>query len=188
MSEKKTTPHGPDIWIRRGSGLPFVGNSDDVAAQIVRDTYAHRKKFIAAICTYNFIPLVLTDNFSVNVTLREGVDDVVVEETELLTAQDMERAGQRALPTNHEDAQAPNPPRVPDFLLVLFAKSERSTAAVGCINELFSRECAKYGRARARRRYWAQTLKFLWPLFTRMIGRALKLAVIIDVIKRHFLG
>lgn len=86
------------------------------------------------------------------------------------------------------DAQAPNPPPIPDFLFRLFAKSKRDQAAVGDINELYERDCVNFGRARAGRLYWAGTLRFLWPLLVRTISRAMKLAVIIDALKRYFLG
>ncbi len=73
------------------------------------------------------------------------------------------------------------------MLLILFARSKRDLAAVGDINELFDLDCAKFGRARAHRRYWAQALRILLPLFVRAISRATKLAVIIEALKHYFL-
>jgi hypothetical protein len=87
-----------------------------------------------------------------------------------------------------KDAQAPNPPPIPHDLLRPFARSKRDLAAIGDINELYDRDRARFGRARARRLYWAETLKFLWPLLGRAFSRVIKWAVIIDALKRHLLG
>lgn len=83
---------------------------------------------------------------------------------------------------------SPEPPRAADFLLVLFATSKRDVAAVGCINESFEQDADRWGPARARRRYWAQALKLLWPIIRCAAGRALKWAVVADFIKRHTIG
>ena len=91
--------------------------------------------------------------------------------------------GQPDLVVHSKDAQAPN--QLLEFLL-LFAGSKRDLAAVGDINELFDIECAKFGRPRANRRYWAQALRILAPLLARAISRATKLAVIIAALKRYF--
>jgi len=44
----------------------------------------------------------------------------------------------------------------------------------------------KLGRPRAVRLYWARTLRSLWPLLRRAIGKALKWGVLIATVRRLF--
>jgi hypothetical protein len=72
---------------------------------------------------------------------------------------------------------APNkldPPKIAEFLLTMLASTARADAMVGDLNEHFARDCEKFGRARAVRLYWARTMRSLWPLLRRAIGKALK--------------
>jgi hypothetical protein len=77
-----------------------------------------------------------------------------------------------------------NPPGLAEFLLMLFATRHRADYVVGDLNETFARECKEFGYNRAVRRYWAETLRSLWPLFVRAIGRALKWGVVIAAVRR----
>jgi hypothetical protein len=168
---------------RMPQGRPIGGsNWDQAATQIVRDTIAHRQNFLA---TVN------------NTMIASGPITLTAQSTTVANATVIKAQGVAAgrpllgqpklVVHSSEDAQAPNPPAIPDFLLVLFAKSKSDVAAVGDINERFNGDCRKFGSARARRRYWAETLQFLWPLLARTISRAMKLAVIVGAVKRYFL-
>ena len=183
MSEKTKIPDWP-------TGMPFGGNCDEVAAQIVRDTIAHRQKFIATV--NNTIMAADPGIFTLkggSATLKG--ESAMVANAAVLKPDGMATGspvlGQPDLVVHcGDDTQAPNPPAIADFLLALFARSKRDVAAVGDINELFDRECAKYGRARANRWYWAKSLGFLLPLLARAISRATKLAILIGVLRRYF--
>jgi hypothetical protein len=72
-----------------------------------------------------------------------------------------------------------DPPMLAEFLLTAVATSSRAEAAVGDLNERFADECQKFGRRRAVRLYWARTLRSLWPLLVRAIGKALKWGAVI---------
>jgi hypothetical protein len=78
------------------------------------------------------------------------------------------------------------PPPVAEFFLHLVARTKNQQAALGDLTETFNRNCAQHGRARATRLYWVEALRSLWPLFRRMIGRAVKWGVIVDAMKHHF--
>jgi hypothetical protein len=73
-----------------------------------------------------------------------------------------------------------------EFLLTLFATTPRAEAAIGDLNERFADECKKLGRQRALRLYWARTLRSLWPLLRRAIGKMLKWGVVIATVRRLF--
>jgi hypothetical protein len=57
---------------------------------------------------------------------------------------------------------------------------------IGALNERFIRDCEKLGRPRAVRLYWARTLRSLWPLLRRAIGKALKWGAVIATVRRLF--
>ncbi len=78
------------------------------------------------------------------------------------------------------------PPWLAEFLLIAFATTRRAEYVIGCRNERFVRECKELGRDRAVRRYWADTLRSLWPLLGRMIGKALKWGAVIAAMRRFF--
>ena len=77
-------------------------------------------------------------------------------------------------------------PGIAEFLLTALATSSHAEAAIGDLNERFAGECKKSGRRRAVRLYWARTLRSLWPLLRRAIGRALKWGVVIATVRRFF--
>ena len=87
------------------------------------------------------------------------------------------------------DPEIPLPPKWAGSLLTVFAKSPGAAeAAVGCLHERFVRDCAKYGARHARLYCWAETVRSLWPLFCRAVGRAMKWAAIISAVRRYFVG
>ena len=77
------------------------------------------------------------------------------------------------------------PPKLAEFLLTGLATSRAAEAMIGDLNERFADECKKLGRDRAARLYWARTLRSLWPLLKRAIGKALKWGAVIDTVRRH---
>jgi hypothetical protein len=76
------------------------------------------------------------------------------------------------------------PPAVAEFLFLLFVDSERAESIQGCLNERFSGDCASFGCARARRRYWASVIRSLWPLLRRAVAHAVKWAAVLSALKR----
>jgi len=83
-----------------------------------------------------------------------------------------------------ESHQAPEPPRLPEFLLVVFASAEYCDAWLGDLNERFTRDCQAVGLSRARRLYWARSLRSLWPVLQRAIARGVKWGAILSTLKR----
>jgi hypothetical protein len=84
---------------------------------------------------------------------------------------------------------APNklePPKIAEFLLTALAANRQAEAMTGDLNERFADECEKFGRQRAVRLYWARTLRSLWPLLKRAIGKALKWGAVIAAVRRLF--
>ena len=80
------------------------------------------------------------------------------------------------------------PPAAAEFLVKLFATSKHREAALGDMNERFTRNSARLGQARATRLYRAEALRSILPLLSRAIGRVLKGAAWIALIKRSLLG
>jgi hypothetical protein len=76
-----------------------------------------------------------------------------------------------------------DPPNFAEFLLIAFSSLSRGDAMIGDLNEHFDRECEKLGRRRAVWRYWARTLRSLWPLLWR---KAVKWGALIAALKRLF--
>jgi hypothetical protein len=62
------------------------------------------------------------------------------------------------------------PPKLAEFLLVVFARTPQQMTSLGDLNEKFERRYLKMGRARALRYYWAEALKLLWE-FSRSAAR-----------------
>jgi hypothetical protein len=78
------------------------------------------------------------------------------------------------------------PPRIAEFLLTALATTPRAESMVGDLNERFADECKKLGRDSAVRLYWARTLRSLWPLLRRAIGKALKWGAVVAALRRLF--
>jgi hypothetical protein len=78
------------------------------------------------------------------------------------------------------------PPTLAEFLLTALATSRQAEAVTGDLNERFTDDCEKLGRPRAVRLYWARTLRSLWPLLRRAIGKALKWGAVIAAVRRLF--
>lgn len=155
-----------------GAAPPFGTNFDQTAAQIVRDIYVHRQKhFIAATATFNG-------------SSSLAAEAVVMPHHATLTA----KVSITEVSADTVAHDASNPPAVAEFLLRVCATSKHQEAALGDMNERFAQDCADRGMRRARLLYWAGTLRSLFPLATRLVGRALKWAAVMDAIRRHFLS
>jgi hypothetical protein len=147
-----------------GAELPFGNNTDEAAAQVVRDTYAHRRqRFIAATATFN------------------GSSSLVADAT-------LVRIKEVTPPIATHRPDPPNPPWVAEFLLRLCATSKFKDAALGDMNERYVLNCAKRGLSRARLLYCAEAAQSLLPLLGRLLRRFLTWAAVADAIRRHFLG
>jgi hypothetical protein len=85
----------------------------------------------------------------------------------------------------HEQTRI-DPPGIAEFLLTALLKPSQADALTGDLNEHFARDCEKSGRRRAVRLYWARTLRSLWPLLWRAMGKAVKWGAVIDTVRRHF--
>jgi hypothetical protein len=80
-----------------------------------------------------------------------------------------------------------DPPTLAEFLLIAFATKRKAEYVAGDLNERFARECQEFGRPRAASRYWANTLRSLWPLLVRATGGALKWSAVIAAVRRLIL-
>jgi hypothetical protein len=72
------------------------------------------------------------------------------------------------------------PPRLAEFLLQLFASKRSVDAQLGDLQEMFAKNCAKFGSVRANRLYWAQVLRAIGPGLWRRIKRLGLIAFLID--------
>jgi hypothetical protein len=85
--------------------------------------------------------------------------------------------------------ESPQPPKRAELLLIFCAKTPSAAEGIlGDMYELFRRDCAKRGPARARLFYWGHTASFLWPLLRRALGRAATWAAIVSTVKRLLIG
>ena len=78
------------------------------------------------------------------------------------------------------------PPKIAEFLLTATVTTRTTEAMIGDLNERFAAECKKLGRHRAVWLYWARTLRSLWPLLRRAIGKAMKCGAVIAAVRRFF--
>jgi hypothetical protein len=76
------------------------------------------------------------------------------------------------------------PPWLAETLLGVFARTKDIEALLGDSEEIFKRDCACMSERRARRRYWAQVLRSLWPQTWQWINRVGWVALIAAVLKR----
>jgi hypothetical protein len=79
-----------------------------------------------------------------------------------------------------------DPPKIAEFLLTSFMKPSHAEAVMGDLNEHFALDCEQLGPKRAARLYWARTLRSLWPLLWRAMGKALKWGAVIAAVRRLF--
>jgi hypothetical protein len=79
-----------------------------------------------------------------------------------------------------------DPPEFAEFLVNILATTRQAEAVIGDLNERFTHECKEFGRDRAVRLYWARTLRSLWPLLRRAIGKALKWGAVVAAARRLF--
>jgi len=66
------------------------------------------------------------------------------------------------------------PPAFAQFLLRLLIKPSHCEGAIGDIDEQFRRDISNYGITRARRLYWAETIRTIWPLVVPALKRLAK--------------
>ncbi len=95
-------------------------------------------------------------------------------------------SGKKEPRVSAQGAKIQNPPKIAEFLLTALATSRAAEAMVGDLTERFADECEKFGHQRAVRLYWARTLRSLWPLLRRAIGKALKWGAVIAAVRRLF--
>jgi hypothetical protein len=169
---------------------PFFLN-DNSGVHIVAHMYAERqKRAIAAINIDNgntgpLGPVCLRATASLMSTSSLHADTVIV------SAPDMDHVSALLPPDDtlaaKDDLQ---PPIFADALLILLCAKSPSAAQglLGDMYELFLRDCAKRGLARAKLYYWGYTMLSLWPLLKRALGRAATWAAIISAVKRYFVS
>ena len=84
-------------------------------------------------------------------------------------------------------ARQAEPPQLADLCLSLLLSGANGEAIIGDLSEHFHRDRAHFGVSRARTMYWGRTLRSLWPLMRRAIGRAIKWGVVIESVRRFFI-
>lgn len=73
-----------------------------------------------------------------------------------------------------------SPPRFAETLVQLFAPKRTVQHLLGDLQEVFEKNCNRFGKARARRLYWAQVLRAIGPGIWRRIKRLGLIAFLID--------
>ncbi len=65
-------------------------------------------------------------------------------------------------------------------MFALLAPRKTVSSQLGDLQEIFERDCEKYGLSRARRLYWAQVLNAIGPSLGRRIKRLGFIGILID--------
>lgn len=86
------------------------------------------------------------------------------------------------------ESNPPLPPAWAESVLTFLTGSRRAEAAIGDMNERFTRECTEVGLSRARLRYSVRTMRSVWPLLKRMFVQLGVWAAVISAVKRYFAG
>jgi hypothetical protein len=79
-----------------------------------------------------------------------------------------------------EVAEAASPPRLAEALFQLFAPKKTVQHLLGDLQEVFEKNCARFGKARARRLYWAQVLRAIGPGIWRRVKKLGLIGILID--------
>jgi hypothetical protein len=78
------------------------------------------------------------------------------------------------------------PPKWAEFLVMVLSPANRGDALVGDLNEQYVDDCRAFGEARAKRRYWARTVRTIGPLLLRAAGKIVKWGAVVAVVRRFF--
>jgi hypothetical protein len=79
---------------------------------------------------------------------------------------------------------APQPPVNAEFLLHLLLREEEQEAFIGCLVERYGQKFERFGKRRADIWFCAEVARSIWPLTRRYVGKALKMVVIGEWIRR----
>lgn len=90
----------------------------------------------------------------------------------------------RAASTTEIDEQDRTPPAVAEFIAALCTKRRYRAAAIGDKAETFTQDCKDYGRKRAVRMYWADTIASVGPIAWHVLKRLGFVAFIVAAAKR----
>jgi hypothetical protein len=83
-----------------------------------------------------------------------------------------------------DELDSGDPPKIAELLLTTLLKQSHADAMIGCLNERFARDCERFGRRHAVRRYWKDTQRSLLPLLLRAIAKSVKWAIV-GTVKRY---
>jgi hypothetical protein len=78
------------------------------------------------------------------------------------------------------------PPAGPELLLRLLLTKKSREAASGDLIEQFHLDCRRYGPQWARALYWASALRFIWSPIRRVVARAVRWGVVVNLFHRFF--
>jgi hypothetical protein len=109
---------------------------------------------------------------------------VVEASTALFALTHRARHTQRDKAPPSEASTRTEPPKIAEFCLGLFLSNAKSAGMIGDLSEQFAQDCQQIGERRARRVYWARTMRSLWPLFRRMAARTVRWGVVIETVRR----
>ena len=159
---------------------PFWQNSIDATNLVIRMYADRQRQSIAAMSA--------TATTAVNATATLVGESHLRADAFIVAAPALGRPVLAVAPTEGEIATNLQPPKCAEFLLVLSRSPSAAEGLLGDMYELFRRDCAKRGVARAKLFYWGYAMRAVWPLLKRSIGRAAKSAAVISTVKRLFIG
>jgi hypothetical protein len=81
-----------------------------------------------------------------------------------------------------------SPPALAEWIIGSLLRGKKQQAALGDLDELFHTDLERFGERRARRLYWARSVRFLWPMLRRIFGRIASWGVVAAVARRFFPG
>jgi hypothetical protein len=124
---------------------------------------------------------------------RQGINDPLSNERQLAAWRELKRLKAEEFEWFHVESRIramrqhnSEPPMLAEFLLTMLLKPSHVEAVTGDLNEHFTNERRKFGRDRAVWLYWARTLRSLWPLLWRAMGKAVKWSAVIAAARRFF--
>lgn len=78
------------------------------------------------------------------------------------------------------EIQQPSPPQLAEALFSMLAPKKTVQHLLGDMQEIFEKNCARFGKARAKRLYWTQVLRAIGPGLWRRVKKLGFIGILID--------
>lgn len=123
-----------------------------------------------------------------NLLIQKKIESVRIEHKKLRVM--IEAAQERLDKVSQESAAQPSkrssPPASAAILLAFVAPKHSAQALLGDLEEMFQRNVDKFGDRAARRIYWFEAARSVWPLVWRLIKRMGFITLVVDYVRSKF--